>query len=45
MTFYILMTAEFRGVRDFGFISGTAILLSFLSMVTVFPAAVLLIDR
>ena len=45
VTFYILMTAEFQGVRDFGFISGTAILLSFLSMVTVFPAAVLLIDR
>jgi len=39
------MTAEFQGIRDFGFISGTAILLSFVSMVTVFPAAVLLIDR
>jgi uncharacterized protein len=45
VTFYILMTAEFQGIRDFGFISGTAILLSFLSMVTVFPATVLLIDR
>ena len=45
VTFYILMTAEFQGIRDFGFISGTAILFSFLSMVTVFPAAVLLIDR
>ena len=45
VTFYILMTAEFRGIRDFGFISGTAILLSFVSMVTVFPAVVLLIDR
>jgi hopanoid biosynthesis associated RND transporter like protein HpnN len=45
VTFYILMTAEFQGIRDFGFISGTAILLSFLSMVTVFPAAVLLIER
>jgi uncharacterized protein len=45
VTFYILMTAEFQGIRDFGFISGTAILLSFVSMVTVFPAAVLLIDR
>ena len=45
VTFYILMTAEFQGIRDFGFISGTAILLAFLSMVTVFPAAVLLIDR
>jgi hypothetical protein len=45
VTFYILMTAEFQGIRDFGFISGTAILLSFVSMVTAFPAAVLLIDR
>jgi hypothetical protein len=45
VTFYILMTAQFQGIRDFGFISGTAILLSFVSMVTVFPAAVLLIDR
>jgi hypothetical protein len=45
VTFYILMTAEFQGIRDFGLISGTAILLSFVSMVTVFPAAVVLIDR
>jgi uncharacterized protein len=45
VTFYILMTAEFQGIRDFGFISGTAILFAFLSMVTVFPAAVLLLDR
>jgi hypothetical protein len=45
VTFYILMTAGFQGIRDFGFISGTAILLSFVSMVTVFPACVLLIDR
>src|SRR5688572_4918139 len=45
VTFYILMTAEFQGIRDFGFISGTAILLSFVSMVTVFPAAVVLLDR
>src|SRR5688500_12997463 len=45
VTFYILMTAGFQGIRDFGFISGTAILLSFVSMVTVFPATVLLIDR
>jgi hypothetical protein len=42
VTFYILMTAQFQGIRDFGFISGTAILLSFVSMVTVFPAVVLL---
>ena len=45
VTFYLLTIAEFRGIREFGFISGTAILLAFLAMLTVFPAAVLLIDR
>jgi uncharacterized protein len=45
VSFYILTIAEFRGIRDFGFISGTAILLAFLAMLTVFPAALLLIDR
>ncbi len=44
-TFYILTIAEFRGIREFGLISGTAILLAFLAMLTVFPAALLLIDR
>jgi len=44
VAFYILSIAEFRGIRDFGFISGTAILLAFLSMLTVFPAVLLLID-
>jgi uncharacterized protein len=45
VAFYILTTAEFRGIRDFGFISGTALLLAFSAMLTVFPASVLLIDR
>jgi uncharacterized protein len=45
VTFYILLTADFPGIRDFGFISGTAILLAFLGMLTVFPAALLLIER
>lgn len=44
-TFYILVVADFQGVRDFGLISGTAILLSFVSMMTVLPATLLLIDR
>ncbi|HEY3067595.1 MAG TPA: MMPL family transporter [Methylomirabilota bacterium] len=43
-TFYILTIAEFRGIREFGFISGTAILLAFVAMVTVFPAALQLVD-
>lgn len=45
VTFYVLTTAEFRGIRDFGFISGTAILLAFVSMLTVFPAVLVLIER
>src|SRR3984893_2523041 len=45
VAFYILSIAEFRGIRDFGLISGTAILLAFLSMLTVFPALLLLIER
>ena len=45
VAFYILSIAEFRGIRDFGLISGTAILLAFLSMLTVFPAVLLLIER
>ena len=43
-TFYILTIAEFPGIREFGFISGTAILLAFVAMITVFPAALMLID-
>ena len=45
VAFYILSIAEFRGIRDFGLISGTAILLAFLSMLTVFPALLLLIEK
>ena len=45
VAFYILSIAEFRGIRDFGLISGTAILLASLSMLTVFPAVLLLIEK
>jgi uncharacterized protein len=45
VTFYILTVAAFQGIRDFGFISGTAILLAFVSMLTVFPAVLRLIER
>ena len=44
-TFYVLCLTDFRGVQELGFISGTAILLSWLVMMTVFPALVVLIDR
>lgn len=44
-TFYVLMLTDFRGVQELGFIAGTAILLAWLAMMTVFPAALALVDR
>jgi hopanoid biosynthesis associated RND transporter like protein HpnN len=44
-TFYVLMLTDFRGLQELGFIAGSAILLSWLGMMTVFPAALALIDR
>jgi hopanoid biosynthesis associated RND transporter like protein HpnN len=44
-TFYVLWLTDFRGVRELGFIAGTAILLSWLAMMTVFPALLVLVDR
>jgi uncharacterized protein len=44
-TFYVLCLTDFRGVQELGFIAGTAILLSWLVMMTVFPAALVLVDR
>jgi len=44
-TFYVLWLTDFRGVRELGFIAGTALLLAWLAMMTVFPAALVLVDR
>ncbi|MBI4610489.1 MAG: MMPL family transporter [Candidatus Rokubacteria bacterium] len=44
-TFYVLMLTDFRGIREFGFISGTALLMAFLAMLTFFPALLVLVDR
>ena len=44
-TFYVLMLTDFRGVQELGFIAGSAILLAWVSMVTVFPAALVVVDR
>src|SRR5262247_4749174 len=44
-TFYVLWLTDFRGVRELGFIAGTAIMLAWLAMMTVFPATIVLIDR
>src|SRR5207244_3324235 len=44
-TFYVLALTDFRGVQELGIISGTAILFSWVAMTTMFPAALVLIDR
>jgi hopanoid biosynthesis associated RND transporter like protein HpnN len=44
-TFYVLMLTDFRGVQELGFIAGTALLVAWLAMMTVFPAALVLLDR
>jgi hopanoid biosynthesis associated RND transporter like protein HpnN len=44
-TFYVLVLTDFRGLQELGFIAGTAILLAWLAMMTVFPAALVLADR
>ena len=44
-TFYVLWLTDFRGVRELGFIAGTALLLSWLAMMTLLPAVLVLVDR
>src|SRR2546425_1049740 len=44
-TFYVLCLTEFRGVQELGFIAGTAILLSWVATMTVFPATLVLLDH
>jgi hypothetical protein len=44
-TFYVLWLTDFRGMRELGFIAGSAIVLSWLAMMTVFPAMLVLMDR
>jgi uncharacterized protein len=44
-TFYVLTFTDFRGVQELGFIAGTAILLAWVAMMTVFPATLVLMDR
>jgi hopanoid biosynthesis associated RND transporter like protein HpnN len=42
--FFVLMATRFRGIAEFGFVSGLAILVAFLSMVTLLPALLALVD-
>jgi hypothetical protein len=44
-TFYALMLTDFRGIQELGFIAGTAIVLSCLATLTLFPALIVLVDR
>jgi hypothetical protein len=44
-SFYVLVATEFRGLQELGFISGTAIILSWVAMMTVFPATLVILDR
>jgi hopanoid biosynthesis associated RND transporter like protein HpnN len=43
--FYVLLLTDFRGLQELGFVAGTAILLAWVAMMTVFPAALALLDR
>jgi hopanoid biosynthesis associated RND transporter like protein HpnN len=43
-TFYVLMLTDFRGIQELGFIAGTAILMAWLGMMTLFPALLMLVD-
>ena len=44
-TFYVLMATDFRGIQELGFVAGTAILSAWLSMMTLFPALIMLAAR
>ena len=43
--FYVLVLTDFRGLQELGVIAGSAILLAWLAMMTLFPAALVLADR
>jgi hopanoid biosynthesis associated RND transporter like protein HpnN len=43
-TFYVLMLTDFRGIQELGFIAGTAILMAWLGMMTLFPALLVVVD-
>lgn len=43
-TFYVLMLTDFRGIQELGFIAGTAIAFAWIGMMTVFPAALVILD-
>lgn len=44
-TFYAFLATEFRGMTELGFLTGSGILIFLLSVVFVFPAVLILIER
>jgi hypothetical protein len=44
-SFYVLWLTDFRGLQELGFIAGTAILLAWVAMTVVLPAALVISDR
>src|SRR5262249_34762967 len=43
--FLVLLLIAFRGIAEFGFVSGISILMAFISMIRLFPALLALVDR
>ena len=44
-TFGVLALTEFRGIQEFGFIAGIAIVMAFVAMITLLPALLVLLHR
>jgi hopanoid biosynthesis associated RND transporter like protein HpnN len=44
-TFFVLAFTDFKGIQELGIIAGAAIMLSWLAMMTFFPALLVLVDR
>jgi hopanoid biosynthesis associated RND transporter like protein HpnN len=44
-TFYVLMLAKFRGIQEFGFVAGTALIMALTATLTLFPALLVLVAR
>jgi uncharacterized protein len=44
VTFYVLMLTTFRGIQEFGFVAGSALLIALGAMLTLFPALLVLLD-
>jgi hopanoid biosynthesis associated RND transporter like protein HpnN len=42
--FFVLMLTDFRGIQELGFIAGLSILLSWVGMMTLFPALLMFVD-